>query len=235
MITGNNSENKCHICEKTFIYLLLQKGLMLMLSTNQLMTFRENLLEEKSNLENLLHTSNHFGITSGHTHESTGELSSYDNHPADEGTDLFEREKDIALNEHTEKQLNTVNNALRAMDTGTYGICEKCGVPIPLERLEVLPMTTYCKEHTPDQNIPNHRSVEESVLAHSFGNDSDFPRPGRDTFKEVAEYGTSETISDTNDLYIYAKDETSIENMVAVDMYGKSVRVAPNSESDKIN
>ncbi|MEM5591840.1 hypothetical protein AAHH67_09065 [Niallia circulans] len=37
--------------------------------------------------------------------ESVGELSSYDNHPADLGTELFEREKDSALEQHDQSEL----------------------------------------------------------------------------------------------------------------------------------
>ncbi len=43
-----------------------------------------------------------------------GELSSYDNHPADEGTDLYEREKDIALNEHSEIRLKNIKQSVRS-------------------------------------------------------------------------------------------------------------------------
>lgn len=58
--------------------------------------------------------------------EAAGELSMYDNHPADMGTELFEREKDIALNIHANSELEKVENALQAMQDGTYGICEVC-------------------------------------------------------------------------------------------------------------
>ena len=37
-----------------------------------------------------------------------------------------------------------VAHALRRMDEGTYGICEVCGQPIPIERLEALPSATLC-------------------------------------------------------------------------------------------
>ena len=46
-------------------------------------------------------------------------LSAYDNHPADMGTELYEREKDFALEEHADSELNKVNAALQAMEEGT--------------------------------------------------------------------------------------------------------------------
>lgn len=67
-----------------------------MLSKEQISTFKARLEEQKKDLENRYEVNDHFGLLAGHYHESMGELSSYDNHPADEGTDLFEREKDIA-------------------------------------------------------------------------------------------------------------------------------------------
>ena len=71
-----------------------------MLSTQQLAEFRLQLSKEKTELEMHYEQNDHFGLTRAHDQDSTGELSNYDNHPADTGTDLYEREKDIALNEH---------------------------------------------------------------------------------------------------------------------------------------
>ena len=44
--------------------------------------------------------------------EVLGELSNYDNHPADTGTELFEREKDSALQRHAESELEEINNSI---------------------------------------------------------------------------------------------------------------------------
>ncbi|HEX5594947.1 MAG TPA: TraR/DksA C4-type zinc finger protein [Micromonosporaceae bacterium] len=35
-------------------------------------------------------------------------------------------------------------HALTRLDEGTYGLCEGCGAPIPLERLEIFPSATSC-------------------------------------------------------------------------------------------
>jgi RNA polymerase-binding transcription factor DksA len=40
-------------------------------------------------------------------------------------------------------QLGEVEHALTKFDDGTYGICERCGRPIPLARLRVLPEARY--------------------------------------------------------------------------------------------
>ncbi len=63
----------------------------------------------------------------------------------DEGDpDVVEREKSVALLAALEVSLGSISDALRAMERGTYGICERCGKPIPSERLEVKPDATMC-------------------------------------------------------------------------------------------
>ena len=112
-----------------------------MLTNRQLSAFKAELLKNKKDLQSHLDGNDHFDLKSGHFHESMGELSSYDNHPGDEGTELFEREKDIALNDHVEYQIKNINKALKAIDNGSYGKCEVCSKEIPVERLEALPET----------------------------------------------------------------------------------------------
>lgn len=58
--------------------------------------------------------------------------------------DLVEHEKTLALVHGLERKLASINYALRQMQRGTYGICERCGQPIDPARLEVVPETTLC-------------------------------------------------------------------------------------------
>lgn len=51
---------------------------------------------------------------------------------------------DAAIAEAAVWALEETEAALRRLDQGGYGICETCGQPIPLERLEVIPHTRYC-------------------------------------------------------------------------------------------
>jgi YteA family regulatory protein len=226
------------------------KGVYYMLSTQQLAEFRLQLLKEKSEVEEHLEQNDHFGLERGHFHESMGELSSYDNHPADEGSELYEREKDIALNEHYEFELRNINHALEAMENGSYGKCEVCGSEIPVERLEALPNTTYCIEHSPDQVTSHKRPVEEGVLMPPFGKfdmdeqDENVAFDAEDSWQAVAEYGTSETPSDQaipgdhyNDVYIESDEKIGYvedyENFVGNDIYGNNITVYPNSQHEK--
>lgn len=77
---------------------------------------------------------------------AVGELSSYDQHPGDAGTETFEREKAMAIVDRIEGELEDVKRALRKLDEGTYGTCEACGKPIPADRLEASPSARYCLE-----------------------------------------------------------------------------------------
>jgi len=64
---------------------------------------------------------------------------------AEEGDpDLIEREKNVALVAQLEGRLARVQAALRSIDKGRYGICERCSIEIPTERLEVRPDATLC-------------------------------------------------------------------------------------------
>lgn len=74
------------------------------------------------------------------------ELADYDQHQADEGTDLFLREQDQAINEGLQSELDLVTSAMRKMEQGTYGYCDRCGAEIPKARLEVLPGAIFCME-----------------------------------------------------------------------------------------
>lgn len=64
---------------------------------------------------------------------------------AEEGDpDLFEREKNLALLNTLERRLEQIVSAMRAIDKGLYGVCERCGQPIDPARLEVKPDATLC-------------------------------------------------------------------------------------------
>lgn len=65
---------------------------------------------------------------------------------AEGGSMVFEYEKELSVDANTEDLLRKAGNALERLDQGEYGICESCGVAIPIARLEVLPYTTLCVE-----------------------------------------------------------------------------------------
>ena len=56
--------------------------------------------------------------------------------------------KNKALSDRLELRLKEVNDALKRMDDGTYGVCESCQKEIPLERLKANPAAKTDIEHT---------------------------------------------------------------------------------------
>lgn len=172
-----------------------------MLNKEELNELKKQLTDQKEYLENKT-KSNRNSRMDLSQRDSVSELSAYDNHPADLGTELFERQKDVALDLHENDQLDQINAALEEIEKGEYGICKECGKEIPYERLEAVPYTLYCVEHTPDDSIDTDRPVEEDILKPSEVNSFERTYDSRiedhnDSFQEVARYGTSETPADT--------------------------------------
>jgi DnaK suppressor protein len=55
-----------------------------------------------------------------------------------------ERERDLALSAQARAAVDEIDRALAKMDVGTYGVCERCGNPIPKARLKALPYAALC-------------------------------------------------------------------------------------------
>lgn len=110
--------------------------------------------------------------------DAVGELSSYDNHPADMGTELYDREKDLVFRQTKEQELEAINEALHAMDDGTYGVCRVCSMYIPYERLEAIPTADTCVEHTDASYI-------------QLGNEDITGNDGLNAWDIVQQFGTS--------------------------------------------
>lgn len=162
--------------------------------------FKRLLLTRQS--EMISHIQDRYGLIASQT-DAVGELSSYDNHPGDMATEIYERGKDIALNEHAEKELEAINEALHAIDEGTYGICRVCSMDIPYERLLAIPTADTCVQHAEDNNVifTNNRPVEEQVYSPNINPDeitaeTQVGYDAEDAWQEVSRYGTSETPSD---------------------------------------
>jgi len=127
---------------------------------------------------------------------SISELSTYDNHPADIGSEVFERSKDFALRETHALILEAIDTALEKIKNGTYGICAACGKEISTARLETVPFAAECLEcKEAAENAPRQhdRPVEEEVLGRPFArtfNDAtgDIMYDGEDAWQEVARY-----------------------------------------------
>jgi RNA polymerase-binding transcription factor DksA len=63
----------------------------------------------------------------------------FDEESGEGDTISVERERDLALSASARAILEEIDRALAKFDTGTYGICEVSGKPIPKERLQAIP------------------------------------------------------------------------------------------------
>lgn len=151
---------------------------------------KENLLDRFNELEESLNNDEEFETT---------DLSNYDNHPADNATDLTDQHTRLALRKHAEEEIEDIKDALQALDEGTYGKCSVCDKQIPIERLEAVPTTLTCVDHA-QQEVNDLRPVEEDRL----NADTDHPvdkeareiRDFENSFEDVEAFGSSDTPQD---------------------------------------
>ncbi|HHU75579.1 MAG TPA: hypothetical protein GXZ24_01585 [Firmicutes bacterium] len=166
--------------------------------------FRDLLQKEKRDLQQ----KNHGGIGEQVSFkESIQELSLIDNHPADVGSELFERSKDLSLDEKRLNTLQEIDRALQRIEQGEFGTCIVCGRQIDRERLEAIPYTPYCltcrqgreKEGLKREGSDSDRPVEEQNLYPPFKRtflQENTWFDGKDAWDQVAEYGSSSTLQD---------------------------------------
>jgi RNA polymerase-binding transcription factor DksA len=62
---------------------------------------------------------------------------------ADMATDEFDHDLALCQLSHEQDALYEIDQALKRIETGTYGICELSGKPIPEARLNALPWTSF--------------------------------------------------------------------------------------------
>jgi len=67
-------------------------------------------------------------------------------HMADAGSDAYDRDFALSLLSKEQDALYEINEALKRIDIGSYGICEMTGKPVNEERLEALPFARYTRE-----------------------------------------------------------------------------------------
>ncbi len=78
--------------------------------------------------------------------DSTGDLSSYSYHMADQGTDAMERELAFMFASKSGRLIYHIEEALRRVKDGTYGKCFSCGKQISKPRLTAVPYARLCIE-----------------------------------------------------------------------------------------
>ncbi|MDF2569962.1 MAG: dksA [Sporomusa sp.] len=177
----------------------------------QLKKFKSQLEDKKNDLVHTILQLEDNGLRSALSN-TTGELSTYDNHPADLGSETFERGKDLGLQDNERVLLSSVERALEKIHHGTYGRCDHCGAEISVERLNALPWATQCMDCQEDseQTDVTPRPLEEEALEppfhRSFLDSARFEfvgYDGEDALQDATRYGSSDTPQDIPGSYDY--------------------------------
>ncbi|WP_028783551.1 hypothetical protein [Thalassobacillus devorans] len=119
-----------------------------MLSDKQVQEFKEKLLGMKKEAEKDLEKYSDSMADQGSSSETHQEISDIPDHPGNHGTEQFERSKDQTFYEKARERMMEIEDALQRIEEGKYGISEKSGEPIPVERLEIEPTARYTVEES---------------------------------------------------------------------------------------
>lgn len=190
----------------------------------QMGKYRNLLLDEKKRREYSLNEDK-IGLGAS-IKDDTSELSSYDNHPGDLGSETFEAEKNFSFRNNDKYIIGEIDDAIKRIDEGNYGICESCKKEVDQERLDIIPYTRFCIE-CEKHNRENQRSeekgrpIEEQVISPPFGRsfndnaiDDSVEYDGEDAWQAVNVYNviTSDNPLSQDDSMGYVENVESISN-----------------------
>lgn len=94
------------------------------------------------------------------------EASAFGMHQADAGSDAYDRDFALSLLSQEQDALYEIDQALKRIELGTYGVCEMSGKPIGHPRLEAIPFARYtveCQSQLEKQNKASR--VRQSVTS----------------------------------------------------------------------
>jgi DnaK suppressor protein len=94
------------------------------------------------------------------------EASAFGMHQADAGSDAYDRDFALSLLSQEQDALYEIDQALKRIELGTYGVCEMSGKQIPHTRLEAIPFarfTVQCQAQLEKQSKASR--VRQSVTS----------------------------------------------------------------------
>jgi len=95
------------------------------------------------------------------------EASAFGMHQADAGSDAYDRDFALSLLSQEQDALYEIEEALKRIESGTYGNCEMSGKPIAHARLEAIPFARYtveCQSQLEKQNKMSRTRVPVTSL-----------------------------------------------------------------------
>lgn len=131
------------------------------MNNDKLQYFKDKLIKEKKNLLKTINReiSEEYGsIDMYYT-----ELSGFDNHPGDIGTEVFFMEQDRGFKNKLNNTLDEIEESLEDIKNGTYGICKSCDKKIDEDRLDIIPYAKTCIECANEEKTPIEYRQFESI------------------------------------------------------------------------
>jgi len=109
----------------------------------ELIDFKKLILKIKDNIiEDIKHISE--DTLKKSQKDASGDISGYTYHMADVATDTYDREFSLGLASNDRQFLYELEDALKKIDDGAYGICESCKTLIAKTRLKAVPYARLC-------------------------------------------------------------------------------------------
>lgn len=114
----------------------------LSLSREQMKQFRQLLITERTKLADEIKSIAHDASIS--PRDASGDLSAYTVHMADMAADTYERELSMNIVTSEQEILYQIDDALKRLDDGSFGVCLQCSQPITMSRLKAVPYASLC-------------------------------------------------------------------------------------------
>ncbi len=112
------------------------------LSKDQTKQLRQLLITERAKLAEEIKSIAHDISTS--PRDASGDLSAYTIHMADMAADTYERELSMNIVSSEQEILYQIDDALKRLDDGSFGVCQQCTQPITMSRLKAVPYASLC-------------------------------------------------------------------------------------------
>ena len=112
-------------------------------SKKELNEFKKLILKKKEEvLEDIKHISE--DTLKKSQKDAAGDISGYAYHMADVATDTYDREFSLGLASSGRELLYSLDDALKRIEEGAFGICEDCKKVIAKTRLKAVPYARFC-------------------------------------------------------------------------------------------
>ncbi len=131
------------------------------MNEEKLQYYKDILIKEK---KQILNSINHrLNEEYGSMDMYYSELSRFDNHPGDIGTEVFIMEQDKGFKNKLDDTLNEIEDSLEDIKNRTYGICKICDKYIDEERLQLIPYLKTCIDCSNDEELPKDFRQFETI------------------------------------------------------------------------